>query len=161
MHDVCYLICYCSAVWSGYLFSFLTANSSTSDFYRSFLCLCYISDMCVCVLSVKQKHTLLAWSKKYLPGRSWLSLILLSVQVQGCNVQLCRLLTVWAPGQGTSGGILQTPVHSLYYVLWSRSCLLGERGTFSSWLIYVCSDSADADSLEQMSNPGKELWNSK
>lgn len=37
-----------------------------------------------------------------------------------------------------------------------------EKGApFSGWLIYVCSDSADVDSLEQTSNPGKELWNSK
>ena len=103
------LCVWCVLSYSSLLYSvrwasifLLTGNSFTSGFCKSSLCLCYVSDVCVCV-SIKQKGTLLARSQKYLPVKGWPDLIMFPLHAGNCGIQLCTWLTAWVPGQGASG----------------------------------------------------------
>ena len=59
-------------------------------------------------------------------------------------------------------GVYYKPQSTHCTVCFGQDHVCWKKGAPSaSWFIYVCSDSADADSLEQKSNPGKELWNSR
>lgn len=106
------------------------------------------------------KRHLLAQSQNYLPVRGWPNLIMFLVHAQELQRTIEHIAYCMSACQGTSGDLIH-PLSLHQAARFGQDCVCWkERAPYSYLRIYVCSDSADEDPLQQMSNPGKKLWNS-